>query len=52
MYAAANVDLQSSRHRRPHQCHRTLPLAMAALINFGYIANAVLSTDEFVKAMG
>ncbi len=24
----------------------------AALVNFGYIANAVLSTDEAVKAMG
>ena len=24
----------------------------AALINFGYIANAVLSTDEVEKAMG
>jgi nicotinamidase-related amidase len=24
----------------------------AALVNFGYIANAVLSTDEVVKAMG
>ena len=24
----------------------------AALINFGYLANAVLSTDEVVKAMG
>jgi nicotinamidase-related amidase len=24
----------------------------AALVNFGYIANAILSTDEVVKAMG
>jgi len=24
----------------------------AAVINFGYIANAVLSTDEVVEAMG
>ena len=24
----------------------------SALVNFGYIANAVLSTDEVVKAMG
>ncbi len=24
----------------------------AAIVNFGFIANAVLSTDEVVKAMG